>query len=63
MTPNSDRVLMVFVVDQRIRRRVRADDDARNDVAEHHRLLEPMKNNRDQSSHDHHDREVLQEID
>jgi len=51
-----------FLMNQRIRRRVRADDDARNDVTQHHRLLETMKDNRDQSGHQHYDRQVLQKI-
>ena len=45
-------------LDQRKRRRVRPDDDARDDVAEHHRLLETVEQHRHQSGDDHHDREV-----
>ena len=40
---------------------MRADDDTRNNVTEHHRLFETVKNDRDQSSHEHYDRQVLQE--
>jgi len=38
---------------------VRADDDARDDVAEHYRLLEAVENHRHQAGHNHHRREVL----
>jgi hypothetical protein len=38
---------------------MRADDHSGQDVAEHHRLLELMADDRDQSGHDHHHREIL----
>ena len=51
----------LLVGDERKRRGVGADDHARQDVTEHHRLFEPVKNNRHQTSDDHHDREIVQE--
>ena len=56
-----ERLDRLVIGDERKRRRVRADDHASEDVTEHDRLLEPVKNNRDQPGDDHHDREVLQE--
>ena len=43
-------------------RRVRADDDARNNVAQHHRLFEAVKDHRHQPGHNHYHRQVLQEV-
>ena len=41
---------------------MRADDDAREDVAEHHRLLEPMEEHR-HHTRDHHDHcQILEKL-
>ncbi|MNG81736.1 hypothetical protein D3C79_403940 [compost metagenome] len=53
----------VFIVDQAERRRVRTDNEACNDVAQHDGLLEPMKENRDHPGNQHDHCQILDEAD
>jgi hypothetical protein len=52
-----------LIVDEWKRRRVRPNDDASDNVTEHHRLFEAMKQHRDHPGDDHHYCEVLEERD
>jgi len=53
----------LFVMDQAEWRGVRADDEAGDNVAQHHRLLEAVKNYGDHASDHHDDCQVLDEAD
>ena len=53
----------VFIVDQAKRRGVGADNEAGNDVAQHHRLLEAVKQDGDHPCHQHDHGQVLDKAD
>ncbi len=55
--------MVCLVVNQLKRRRVRPDDHARRDIAEHHRRLQAMEQHRDDAGERHHDRQILNEAD
>ena len=52
----------LLVLDQRDRRGVRPDQDAGQNVAQHHRLLEPLANDRGHGCRRHHHRQVLDQL-
>ena len=54
---------VVLVADQRKGRRVWPDNDPRENVTKHHRLLQLAKHHRDECGNDHDDGQVLQESD
>lgn len=53
----------VFVVNEAEWRGVGADDEARDDVAKHYRLLEPMKKDGDYAGYQHDHRQILDKAD
>ncbi|MGF6369610.1 hypothetical protein OKW40_002360 [Paraburkholderia sp. RAU6.4a] len=59
----AERLDRLFVVDQLERRRVRSDDHAGRDIAEHHRLLQAMEQHGDDAGQRHHDGQILDEAD
>ncbi len=55
-----ERLDCMLILDERERRSVRSDDNAGEDVSEHHRLTDLSKDQRSQSGHAHDDGQVLQ---
>ena len=61
MCPTGEGVDGRLIPDQWKRRGVGSDEDAGDDVAEHHRLTQMAEQHGHQTGYDHHDRQILKE--